>query len=162
MKKTIFILALFLGLLITSSGFNRTSLNTAIGKEAPELASYDINQAIKSSEKDGKYVLLSFWSSTDGQSRSKVNEYDSWLSGNDMANIDVVAVNFDRSEGLFREIVKRDGLSTSTQFNVAGDIARQIKRDYHLDDGYGSILISPEGEIIAHNPTVDKLDDIVN
>ncbi len=160
MKKTILIFALFLGLLITSSGFNRTGLNTAIGKLAPEIASFDIEQVIKNSEKQGRYVLLSFWSSSDGQSRRKVNEYDLWLSDHIMANLDMVAINFDQSEGLFREIVRRDGLSASSQFNVGGNTARQIIRDYHLDDGYGSILISPNGQIIAHNPTVGQLADV--
>lgn len=161
MKKTIFIIALFLGLLITSSGFNRTSLNTAIGKEAPAVADYAIAQAIKNGEQQGNYVLLSFWSSVDGQSRQKIHDYDNWLSNNDRAKLEVVAVNFDNSKGLFSEIIRRDGLTTSSQFNVEGDIARQIIHDYHLGDGYGSILISPEGEIVAHNPTLEQLDKIV-
>lgn len=157
MKKTILIAALFIGLLITSSGFNKTSLNTSIGKMAPALSSVEIDDAIKKSEDEGKYVLLSFWSASDGASRLTTNDYDSWLSKNDSGNIELLAVNFDKSEKLFKEIVKRDGLDDSRQFNVSGNLARHIKDEYHLDDGYGSILIDPDGMIVAHNPSTNEL-----
>lgn len=157
MKKTILLLALFIGLFVTSSGFNSTSLNTAIGKDAPEIDCYDISQAIKQCEDQGRYVLLSFWSSTDGPSRMSVNNYDSWLENNRDAKVDLLAVNFDKSSNLFREIVKRDGLDGDYQYNVAGETAKQIIHDYHLDNGYGSLLIDPQGKIIAHNPTIETL-----
>ena len=157
MKKTILLLALFLGLLVTSTGFNSTSLNTAIGKDAPQIDCYEISQAIKQCEDQGRYVLLSFWSSTDGPSRLSVNTYDTWLENNRGAKVDLLAVNFDKSSNLFHEIVKRDGLDKDYQYNVAGETARQIIHDYHLDSGYGSLLIDPQGKIIAHNPTTALL-----
>ncbi len=157
MKKTILLLALFIGLLVTSSGFNSTSLNTAIGKDAPDIACQDIADAIRQCEDEGRYVLLSFWSSTDGQSRLSVNNYDAWLGNNKDAKVDLLAVNFDKSSNLFHEIVKRDGLDSYNQYNVAGETARQIMHDYHLDNGYGSLLIDPQGKIIAHNPTTETL-----
>lgn len=157
MKKTILIFALFVGLLITSSGFNRQSLNTAIGKDAPEISNFDISETIKQCEDAGRYVLLSFWSSADGASRLSVNNYDAWLNHNRDANIDLLAVNFDKSSTLFNEIVRRDSLDNSYQFNVGGEVARQIRNDYHLDDGYGSLLINPQGMIVAHNPSTDVL-----
>lgn len=160
MKKTILILALFIGLLITSSGFNKTSLNTSIGKQAPILAIDKIENVIDKSEKEGNYVLLSFWSTTDGASRMSVNNYNKWMNNLRPENVDFVSVNFDKSERLFNEIVKRDGLDDSQQFNVCGNQAKQIIRDYHLDKGYGSILISPEGTIISHNPSYNELANI--
>lgn len=160
MKKTILILALFIGLLITSSGFNKTSLNTSIGKLAPALAIDKIENVIDQSEQEGKYVLLSFWSTTDGASRMSVNNYNNWMSNRQPENVDFLSVNFDKSERLFHEIVKRDGLNSDQQFNVSGNQAKQIIRDYHLDKGYGSILISPEGKIVAHNPTNGDLAKI--
>ena len=159
MKKTILILALFIGLLITSSGFNKTSLNTAIGKEAPQIPSLEIQDVIKQSEKEGTFVLLSFWSASDGVSRMTINNYNTWLDDNNDAKLNLVALNFDKSSALFNEIVRRDGLQSEWQFNVAGELARKIKNEYHLDDGYGSLLIAPDGKIVAHNPSSEVLAD---
>lgn len=159
MKQTILILAFFIGILVTSTGFNSTSLNTSIGKDAPEIASLDISQAMKACEDQGRFVLLSFWNSTDGASRLAVKNYDSWIERNKDAKVDLLAINFDKSDNLFREIVKRDGLDVDYQYNVAGETAKKIIHDYHLDSGYGSLLIDPEGRIVAHNPTPDVLSD---
>lgn len=157
MKKTILLVVLFIGLLITSSGFNKTTLNTTIGKIAPSL-SYDvIDNAIKQSEDEGKYVLLSFWSTTDGASRLSTNDYSFWLNNHNDSNIELISVNFDKSEKLFREIVKRDGLNDEQQYNVSGNLAQHIKDEFHLDNGYGSLLIDPSGTIVAHNPSTEEL-----
>ena len=160
MKKTIVILSLFIGLLITSSGFNKTSLNTSIGKELPSIANDEISKAIEQCENAGKYVLINFWSAADGGSRQSVNAYTSWLNANGNNKIDLLSVNFDKSEKLFKEIVKRDGLIEEMQFNVSGNLARKIKDEFHLDNGYGSLLIDPKGQIIYHNPTAEDLNRI--
>lgn len=161
LKKTILLCSFFVGLLITSAGYNRTSLNTNIGKPLPEITDAKINDALQQCERDGKYVLLSFWSTSDGQSRQSVNDYTSWLRNNGNGKIDLLSVNFDKSEGLFHEIVKRDGLISDMQFNVSGNTAYKIKDEFHLDNGYGSLLLDPSGKIIAHNPTREQLDDII-
>lgn len=160
MKKTILIFSLFIGLLITSSGFNKTSLNTSVGKELPEISNNMISEALNQCERDGKYVLLNFWSSADGISRQSTNEYTSWLNKHGNGKIDLLSINFDKSERLFQEIVKRDSLNDEMQFNVSGNQAMQIKDDFHLDNGYGSLLIDPSGQIISHNPTPDFLRSI--
>ena len=160
MKKTILILSLFIGLLVTSSGFNKTSLNTSIGKELPEIACDEINKVLEQCERDGKYVLINFWSTTDGSSRQTVNDYTTWLKTHGNNKIDLLAVNFDKSERLFKEIVRRDGLNDEMQFNVSGNQARQIMDEFHLEKGYGSLLVSPSGQIVYHNPTREDLSRI--
>lgn len=160
MKKTIVILSLFIGLLITSSGFNKTSLNTSIGKELPAIADDEISKALEQCEHDGKYVLINFWSTADGGSRQSVNDYTAWLNTHGNGKIDLLSVNFDKSEKLFKEIVRRDGLNDEMQFNVSGNLAQQIKDEFHLDNGYGSLLIDPKGQIIYHNPTAEDLNRI--
>jgi len=162
MKKTILIFAFFMGLLITSSEFNKTNLNTSIGKPTPTMALEEIEQVIYENEQNGKYILLSFWSTTDGASRLAVNNYNNWINNNKPSNLCFLSVNFDKSEKLFQEIVKRDGLDEKLQFNVSGIQAKKIIKDYNLNEGYGSILIDPEGIIVAHNPSDVLLDKITN
>ena len=72
----------------------------------------------------------------------------------------LLSVNFDRSERLFREIVRRDGLSAKSQFHVKGSQANQLIKDYHLESGMKSFLIDPEGRIVAKNPTEKMLKEI--
>ena len=47
------------------------------------------------------------------------------------------------------------------QFNVSGNLAKKIKDDFHLDHGYGTLLIDPSGQIVAHNPSIDEVSRIV-
>ena len=57
--------------------------------------------------------------------------------------------------------MRLDSLNPVEQYNVRGNDAKEIEMKYQLDDGYGSLLIDPEGKIIAHNPTDSQLDELV-
>ena len=153
MKKTFMIVALFLCLLIVSAAFNKTERNTTIGKDAPEITINTTDDTIDLNSLKGKYVLLSFWASGNAQSRAAVNNYTAWINSHKDSNLRYVGINFDDSETLFNEIVRLDSLNPAQQYNVRGNDAKNIEMKYQLDDGYGSLLIDPEGKIIAHNPT---------
>ena len=45
-----------------------------------------------------------------------------------------MSFNFDKSEPLFREIVKRDGLNQQLQFRLSDKRMEQLMRDYNLRD----------------------------
>lgn len=161
MKKTFMIVALFLGLLIVSAAFNKTERNTTIGKDAPAITVSTDNDTIDLNRLRGKYVLVSFWTSGDAPSRVAVNNYTAWTNSHKNANFSYLGINFDDSKTLFNEIVRLDRLNLAEQYNVSGDAAKELEMKYHLDEGYGSLLINPEGKIIAHNPTDAELDQIV-
>lgn len=160
MKRTLLIFLLFIGLLITSSGFNQEGKNIAVGSLLPDIADNEISDLIRTYEKEGEYVLINFWSSTDGNSRLSTNTYTSWLKRNDNSKINMISINFDKSDKLFRQIVKFDDMNTGLQFNVSGHKADKIQSDFNLKNGYGSILVDPEGRIVSHNPTIDYLNHI--
>ncbi len=162
MKKTILITALFAGLLVISAGFNRQGVRTSLGKPAPDLEIDSIDSIINSNQSKGHYTLLTFWSATDASSRRAVNQYDAWLRNNRSTSLDIVSVNLDNSSGLFNEIVRRDNLSADTQFNVSGNEARRIKNRFELGNAYGTMLINPEGTIVAHNPPADSLSRLIS
>ena len=100
----------------------------------------------------GEYALITFWSSTDAPSRRASNLYTAWLRANPEARLRLIGVNFDDSEALFDEIVRRDSLDAKDQFYANGDTARAIADNYGLSDGFGSVLVSPDGKIAAYNP----------
>jgi len=158
MKKTIVLLALFIGLAICAGSYSDFVPQTAPGRTAPALDVEDAGRRVVLDELRGNYVLLNFWSSDDALSRRDANIYSAWVERNPDSALKLVAVNFDDSESLFREIVRRDGLDSTGQFHAAGQQAARIRRDYGLGKGYGSVLINPEGRIVAYNPSAASLD----
>jgi thiol-disulfide isomerase/thioredoxin len=155
MKKTFLIIAFLSVLLLTSSGLNDQRFGVTPGKLAPALALKNENLSVDLNDYRGSYVLLSFWSSSDANSRSLCNSYDAWVKNNDplCEKVRLLAVNLDENSALFYNIVKADNLNENTQFNVKGKKAAKINSDYHLSAGYGTLLIGPDGRIIAANPS---------
>ena len=155
------IAALFVSLLIVSVAYRSAPGRTRVGDIAPALTfESEPTDAMKALR--GKYVLLSFWSSTNAPSRQAVGDYSSWLRGSRMNNIGMLSFNLDRDEPLFREIVKRDGLNQSLQFHVSDQAAERLRRDYGLKNGqYGTLLIAPDGRILAHNPATAEIPSLI-
>ena len=160
MKKTLIIIAAFIGVLFCAVGYSDSQYRTAIGRPAPALSVNTSDGPLNLDSLRGHYVLLNFWKSTDAPSRRTANDYTAWLRRHKNTDINLVSVNFDDSEALYREIMRRDSLIPETQYHVAGDNARAIYDGYGLDKGLGTMLISPQGKILAHNPTWDQLNDI--
>lgn len=162
-KKTFFLAAIVVCLLMVVTGY-RTQSSTApsIGKNAPEVAYDPVDTAIKQFEKEGKYVLLSFWSASDASSRKAVNDYTAWLNANPAydARIEFIAVNFDKEKPLYQEIVRIDSLREREQFNVPQEQGEVIKSRYDFNEVYGSVLIAPDGKIRDYNPAPGQLPSL--
>ena len=153
----------FVVLLISVSAHTDKVIDANNGYIAPSLTLDYEKETLSLEELKGKYVLLSFWSSTDAISRVACNEYTSFSKRvNAEEQFCLLSVNFDQNSGLFREIVRRDNLNTKSQFNVQGDEARKIKEQFHLEDGYNSLLIDPTGRIISTDPSTSTLKKILN
>jgi cytochrome oxidase Cu insertion factor (SCO1/SenC/PrrC family) len=114
----------------------------------------------------GEWVLVQFWSSADAASRISCKDYAKLgekLSDDSLKEkIHFLAVNFDRSERLFHEIVRRDGLDAKSQFFVEGSKANVLIKDYHLDSGMSAYLIDPSGRVVAKNPSEQRLIEIAS
>ena len=83
MKKAFTILALFAVLLLTSSAYNESAADKAASQSvAPMLVIDNGNDTFSLSEMRGKYLLLTFWSSTDANSRVACNEYTTFVKHN--------------------------------------------------------------------------------
>lgn len=159
--RTILLAALFVSLLIVSVAYRTAPGRTRVGDIAPALT-FDSEPGDALKALRGKYVLLSFWSSTNAPSRQAVGDYSSWLRGSHMTNVGMLSFNLDREEPLFREIVKRDGLNQALQFHASDRAAERLRRDYGLKKGqYGTLLIAPDGRILAHNPSLTDIPSII-
>lgn len=155
------IAALFVSLLIVSVAFHSGRGGTRVGDHAPALSfNSEPTDALRALR--GKYVLLSFWSATNAPSRDAVYRYTNWLERQPDSDIGLLAFNLDKSETLFRETVKRDGLNQQLQFRLDESRTADLMRDYGLQPGaYGTLLIAPDGKILAHNPDINAIRNYV-
>lgn len=163
MKQTILIAVIFIGVLLCAVGYSDSQYHTSVGRQAPamwlpEQATGAPQQTL--ADNRGKFVLINFWSCTDAPSRKSANDYTAWLRANPGKDLRLLSVNVDSSPDLFNEIVRRDSLIGATQYHVQGDTAAAIVNNYGLDKGLGSLLVSPDGKIVAHNPDKSYLDHI--
>ena len=160
MKKTLIIIAIFIGVLVCAVGYADSQYRTAIGRKAPALwLPQQGNRAPETSlaQQQGKYVVLNFWKSTDAPSRQAANEYTAWQRSHPDSKLEVISVNLDESPALFNEIMRRDSLIQSDQYYLGGDTAQAVINSYGLNRGLGSMLIDPSGKIIVHKPTSAQL-----
>lgn len=156
-----FIIAIFAVLMVSMSAHTERVYEAADGFNAPDLTVDNSHSALSLSDLKGKYVLVTFWASSNAQSRISAARYDDFSKSLDEERFCLLSVNFDRSERLFREIVRRDNLSAKSQFYVSGSNAETIFENYHLGNGFQSFLINPQGKIVATNPSNDTLKKIV-
>lgn len=160
MKKLLTIFALVAILVTTTSGNSEEQPRATIGDNAPDFVSSSQNGEFRLSELQGRYVLLSFWTSSDAESRRLCKVYDNFATQDKSGRIASVGINFDSQSELFEQIVRQDRLKAQTQYNVNGKVADHIRRSYGLTGRLGTLLIDPEGRIVAVNPSFDTLNQL--
>lgn len=175
-------------ILIAAFAILFTSLSAAVddrrvaayGKEAPAVVVERDGSASALEALRGKWVVLSFWSTTDPVSRMTQNRIASIVkssacearpegNGSDaeiefrtpagvysiskQTEVEILSVNFDRSEPLMKEIVKLDNLLESTQARVESQ--EEIKRlcsAFEMNSGLRSFIIDPSGRLVMADP----------
>lgn len=128
-----------------------------IGEEAPHISLQTQDSTINLSTLRGKYVVLNFWNRSNPDSRVANHFYDravEMLPDDKVVYISVCTDRYD--EALSRLISETDGNNVSTQYywtqRTGGDAS-----NIYTASGAGTWLISPQGVLLAHNPTVTSL-----
>lgn len=144
-------LVVLLGMLTSSTD---RAVDAAEGATAPVFKVERGDTLVQLDHLRGQWVLLQFWSAADASSRLAAREYSRIGARCAQGRLLHLAVNLDRSQRLFDEVVRRDGLDAKSQFHVADSAARAaLAGDYHLDNGMKAFLIDPDGRVAAVNPT---------
>ncbi len=162
MRKVLFTVISAVVLLIAPSAYSPATADSLIGDDAPNFAIANDSASIELKNMRGRYVLLSFWSSTDAESRIANKAYNDFAVSGKGNSIEFVSVNFDPSTMVFKEIMKIDKLEASHLFHVASNSTSALNEQYNLRSGYMSLLINPKGEVIAQNPTTEEIQTLVN
>lgn len=160
MNKTVLTIAIVGLLTLFTSAYYTAPADSRIGYKAPALVLGEDNNDLSPLQQHmGEYLLLTFWTSADAQSRLDNMRYDriSRQPGNAYAH---VSVNLDRSTSVFNNIVNIDKLNRSAQFSTSQDAHETIIKSWRLEDGYHSFLIDPAGRIVAIDPTAAQLAQV--
>lgn len=160
MRKTLALIVTISLLFVFTSAHNSDTVDATIGSFAPNFAVGEEGNIQRLSDYRGVYVLLNFWSSQDAVSRIRNNELNRFASKKD-DEVKLISVNFDRSEKLFREVLKLDNLSEKNHFYDNNGDSSDLYKRYHLEFGYKSILLDKEGKVVAINPTQQELTKII-
>ena len=148
-KKLIAIVVLTLTLL-TSSRYV-TPRDGREGYQAPTMQLSNASTSLSLQEFKGDYVIVTFWSSAEPTSRLANKQLEKLAEAKGFRHI---AVNLDRSEGLFQQLVAADGLNPSLQFHIDPNEQEHLLASWRQRPGaLSSFLIDPQGRIVRENPT---------
>lgn len=156
MNKTLLTIATLALLTLFTSAYYSAPADSRIGYKAPSLVLGNSNGLSPLQQHRGENVLLTFWSSSDAQSRIDNMRYDR-LSRQESAAYNHVSVNLDRSISVFNSIVVLDSLDRSAHFSTSTDVQDAIITSWRLEQGYHSFLLDREGKIVAVDPDAATL-----
>lgn len=161
MNKILIGIILLCAILTGATSFKNEGYDSkiSIGSDFPIFEAKNLNGEIKIGSTEGNYIVLSFWDSKDADSRMSCKEYEKQTEklkkeGN---KVDFYAVNFDDSEALFEEIVAYDRLNAEKQFRVDATTAADLEVAFDLNKGKGTVLVAPNGKVVAFNPSYQYL-----
>lgn len=161
MKKLLFGVLLLSVMLVVGTGFKEDPVLTdlQIGTEIPEFSLRNSYNTLEIGVTGDKYTLITFWDSFDAEGRMACNKYNELLRFDSKIkeSLRFAAINLDSSETIYQEIVINDNLDTTLQYHPDKSVRNQLIKLYGLDKGYGSVLISPKGKIVAFNPSTELL-----
>lgn len=166
MKKLFALIAGFAILVLSTSAFVDKRQEAVLGEKAPALVVNRADSAISLESLKGNWVILSFWSAADAQSRMMQNDVAAYartiVDPVKADGLEIVSVNFDRSARLMEEIVRIDNLDANTQFHIEdADEANSLRQAYRMNEGLRTFVINPKGELVAVDPTFADLQAII-
>jgi len=156
MNKTLLTIATLALLTLFTSAYYSAPADSRIGYKAPSLVLGNSNGLSPLMQHQGENVLLTFWSSSDAESRLANQRYDR-LSRQPNVAYNHVSVNLDRSESVFNSIVALDSLDRSAHFNTTVSAQEAIVKSWRLDEGFHTFLLDATGTIVAIDPDAATL-----
>lgn len=159
MDKLFLTIATLALMVLFTSAYYSAPADSRIGYKAPSLILGNSNDLSPLQQHRGENILLTFWDSSDAQSRLNNMRYDR-LARQSGVGYTHVSVNLDRSVSVFNSIVVLDDLNRSAQFSTSVDVQEGIIKSWRLNEGYHSFLLDADGTIIAIDPDAQTLAQV--
>lgn len=129
------------------------------GNVAPNIIVGNYEGNVELQKLKGNYVLLSFWNSVDAESRIANMQYDRAVR--ELNGVSYVAINFDSSFGVYKEILKNDALDIKSQYYGWSNGGERLFNSYELSRGMKAFLLDKSGKIIAENPSPKEIEILI-
>ncbi len=157
MKKTLILFVGIVLLFILASAGSGNYYGVEVGEQAPNFEVSNGVNSVQLQSLRGKYVVVTFWSSADADSRIANMRYDRVAKSKQSTILEHVALNFDESPLLWSEICKLDGLNARSQFYAHNEAGAKLMKAWNQNQGFTSLLIDPHGVVVALNPSEKML-----
>ena len=154
MSKSLFTIATLALLLVFTSAYYTTPADSRAGYQAPSLTMGNEAGSFSLSELRGRYVVVSFWSSSRPDSRISNLQLD---RASRQLGIAHVSVNMDQSDALYEQVAAVDGLASQWQWHCDSAMQDKLCRTWRQESGYCSFLVDRDGRIIQKDPTPQDL-----
>lgn len=154
MTKSLFTLATLAILLVFTSAYYTTPADGRVGYLAPSLTVTTAEGTQSLSQLRGNYVVVTFWSSIQPESRIDNMQQARAARLNGMKH---VSVNMDESDAMYAQLVTIDRLNSALQWHCDSASQEKVRRIWRQESGFCSFLIDPEGRIVKKDPTPEDL-----
>lgn len=142
--------------LVFTSSRSTLSSDSRVGTHASNFSISNEDRVVELAQFKGKFVVLNMWTSADALTRLENIQLDRMARSN--GKFVHLAVNFDRSKALFREVVTIDSLDVASQFFCENQDRRAFEKKWGKISEPCTFLINADGVIVAVNPTASEIN----
>ena len=144
MNKIFITIATMALLTLFTSAYNNQMADSRVGYQAPNFTVERGDSTVSLQQLRGQRVMVTFWSTTDGESRLSNMKHDRNSTHDGMTHL---SVNMDRSEGVYQMAIRMDRLHKKSQFHADSAQQEELTKAWRLDGRSNTFIIGPDGRI---------------